>query len=587
VSGMAQLEYEEFQLKIEPEADGYRVDLLASPFGKASSQFQMPTLKTDLEAALSELHVVRRGARSTRKLFIPGLEPQASGGVKALGAGLFSAVFSGKVGELYQQSLQLVQSQNKGLRIQLHTTANVPELPWEYLRDPIGPGRFLFHSEQITLARYLGLDQRAKALVVKAPLRILVMISNPNGVPALEVQDEWNRLQQALKTDIQQNRVILHQIPATLEELSQALGNQEYHVLHFIGHGGFDEKIGGLLLLEDQQKDPRTVDAETLASQLQDERSLRLVVLNACESARTSAKNPFAGVAQTLIESAGSISAVIAMQYEISDDVAIAFAERFYGSIARALPVDTALADARKTIFGLENGKLEFGIPVLYMHSSDGQLFDLQPPPASAPEFLLPQLEPQANIPVPSVQQPQPWWQMVAIGIVVSLAALVAYLTLGQPVFTTRKPTANEILTLSKLSDFRSPKVSTDFPSDSNPINFKADVDAQSTYLWGGVWCRRNQELLDANLKHIQFSLLVNDKPLNESQYLVYQYTDTKTKWRCQGYKTILQALKPNISLNLTAQAVLDQSITMQLSDTATKTYETGIHQVKFFATFK
>ncbi len=595
---MAQLEYEAFQLKIDLEADGYRVDLLASPVGEASCQFQMPTLTADLQAALDELHVIRRGARSTRKLVIPGLlEAQPSGGVKAFGVGLFGAVFGGKVGEMYRRSLDRVRSQGKGLRIQLISTPALSELPWEYLRDPTGPGRFLFHSEQVTLARYLGLDQPVQTLAVKAPLRILVMISNPNGVPPLEVDDEWGRLQLALKADLAQNRVILNKIPATLEALSQALGNQEYHVLHFIGHGGFDEQRGGLLLLEDAAQNPRKVDAETLASQLQDERTLRLVVLNACESARATAKNPFSGIAQTLVE--GTVPAVVAMQFEISDDVAITFSENFYGSIVRALPVDTALADARKAIFGLENGKLEFGIPVLYMRSSDGRLFDVEPIQPS-PLVELPRPE-KPDKP----QQGQPWWQILGIGFIFACIVLLTLggvrcggfncaltaarkLVLMQPPIIARAPNASDsskldptdFAKLTRLRDSRMPKISDAFNFGTRPKTFDVDVKAKFSYFWRGYWCRSNQTVLNDNLKHIEFNLLINNKPIKANQVLINRYTENGLL--CQQYATVLEDITPGTSAELVVQAELDQAIHM-----GDEVFQPGIHRVTYSTQFK
>jgi hypothetical protein len=42
------------------------------------------------------------------------------------------------------------------------------------------------------------------------------------------------------------------------------------------------------------------------------------------------------------------IPAVIAMQFEISDDAAIEFAPALYGALAARRAVDTAVAEARK-----------------------------------------------------------------------------------------------------------------------------------------------------------------------------------------------------------------------------------------------
>ena len=82
-------------------------------------------------------------------------------------------------------------------------------------------------------------------------------------------------------------------------------------------------------------------------------RSLRLVVLNACEGSRVAPDDPFSGVAQALARQ--GIPAVVAMQFEISDPAALAFSQSFYQAIADGLPVDVATVEARRTMFADSN----------------------------------------------------------------------------------------------------------------------------------------------------------------------------------------------------------------------------------------
>jgi hypothetical protein len=107
---------------------------------------------------------------------------------------------------------------------------------------------------------------------------------------------------------------------------------------------------------------------------LQDELSLRLVVLNACEGARNSRIDPFSGVATSLVQF--DIPAVVAMQFEITDDAAIAFSDSLYTGLARGMPIDAAIAPARRAIVGAMR-EAEFATPVLYLRSGDAVLFDV------------------------------------------------------------------------------------------------------------------------------------------------------------------------------------------------------------------
>ena len=119
-----------------------------------------------------------------------------------------------------------------------------------------------------------------------------------------------------------------------------------------------------------------------LVNLLGDQDSLRLVVLNSCEGARTSVVDPFAGIATSIV--ALGIPAVVAMQFEISDKAAITFAEELYQSlIARQDPIDVAVAEARKAVF-TEVNETEWATPVLFLRNEDGRLFDFAPVAATA-----------------------------------------------------------------------------------------------------------------------------------------------------------------------------------------------------------
>ena len=144
-------------------------------------------------------------------------------------------------------------------------------------------------------------------------------------------------------------------------------------MLHFVGHGGYDEDAqDGALALEGASGRTWLVTGRDLGMMLQGHRSLRLVVLNACEGARSARDDPLGGVAQALVRQ--GIPAVIAMQFEISDPAALVFSQSFYQAIADGLPVDMAMVEARRAMFA-EGNEVEWATPVLYMRSPDGRVF--------------------------------------------------------------------------------------------------------------------------------------------------------------------------------------------------------------------
>jgi hypothetical protein len=237
-----------------------------------------------------------------------------------LGNRLYGAVFSGDVRDCWRSSLSEAEARNAGLRLRLRI-ADAPELndiPWEYLYNA-SLNRFLSLSDHTPLIRYLDLPERVRPLAVDGRLEILIMISSPTDYPGLDVESEWSRLSTALARLVESGQIGLKRLAeASLSVLQRELRSGQYHVLHFIGHGGFDrESQDGVLVLCDEAGRGRLVAAEHLGTILHDHRSLRLVVLNACEGSRSSRTDSFSGVAQTLVQQ--GVPAVIAMQFEITD----------------------------------------------------------------------------------------------------------------------------------------------------------------------------------------------------------------------------------------------------------------------------
>ncbi len=366
-SAMARLSYLNFDLQFERLEDGYRVTA-RGPDGEYTGTFRLSITQTELENLVLR---VGRTQRTMRRVDHPEIEA-----AKQFGRRLYETVFDGQIGATFRRSLQLAEQQNVGLRLRMRLT-QTPELadyPWEYLYDQ-SRNRFLSLSVTTPIVRYLDIPDRIRPLAVDLPLRVLAIIANPAGQAPLEVEREWANIQTALAELHERGAVILDRLEnATLGDLQRYLRQTNYHILHFVGHGIFDTYMqDGILLLEDAQGDGDRVSGQELGMLLHDHRSLRLVILNVCEGGRSSTDDPFAGVAQSLVQQ--GIPAVIAMQFEVSDEAAIAIAHEFYGAIADGYPVDAALAEARKSVFA-QGYRLEWGTPVLHLHAPDGQIFD-------------------------------------------------------------------------------------------------------------------------------------------------------------------------------------------------------------------
>jgi hypothetical protein len=358
--------YDELRLRFERRDDAYRVYVTA-PCGEASGRFQLPF--EDLEI---ENFVLRasRGRQAHRRM-----ESAQTENARIFGGRLFGALFRDRVRDVYQGAMSDADRTGHGLRITLALT-DTPELmdlPWEFLYDE---PNFLAISVMTPVVRYLDLPRQRRPLAIEPPLRILGMVSSPTDAVPLDTERERANLDRALGGLVDSGLVELHWLErATLSALLHELRRDAFHVFHYIGHGMYDPEVDdGVLLLEDEDRRGRPVSGTELGTILHDCRSLRLAVLNACEGARTARDDPFAGVAASLVQR--EIPAVIAMQFEITDQAAVVFGEGFYEAVAAGFPVDAALAEARKSIFA-DHNDIEWGTPVLFMRVADGRIFEV------------------------------------------------------------------------------------------------------------------------------------------------------------------------------------------------------------------
>jgi LysM repeat protein len=367
--------YVNFDLLIEGAAPDYRVRVMASPAGTTCADFQLPFSHHDIDEFVQTVGRVRTLHPAGHALELPEIEE-----AKKFGGRLFDTVFCDEVKGILRTSLDDAREENVGLRIRLRLTEapDLVDLPWEYLYDR-ALDRFLVLSTETPIVRYLDLPEAVRPVPVTPPLQVLVMISSPRDCPPLDVEGEWRKLHQALRDLQERGLVALTRMDeATLTALQRQLRQGDYHVFHFVGHGDFDaEAQDGVLLLEDETERGRRAGGAYLGTLLQPHRTLSLAVLNACEGARASRTDPFAGVAQSLVRQ--GVPAVIGMQFEVTDEAAIVFAHELYAAIADGYPIDAALAEARRAVFVKGSPKdVEWGTPVLYMRAEDGRIFDVQ-----------------------------------------------------------------------------------------------------------------------------------------------------------------------------------------------------------------
>lgn len=282
------------------------------------------------------------------------------------------------VRELYAVSVARL-GLDEGLCLQLRLPPQLVALPWEYLYlDAPGGGNgmdgFLGLNRKIALVRYEELNAPPPTVSIKGTIRVVAALASAAGLPALDLAREQADIEQALheQQDLVNASYIEH---ATWDRVQAALAGG-VDVLHFAGHGVFQEELGvtpgtyigtGEIVLEDT-----SVKAEEVGITLHGS-GVRLAVLGACESGRRDGINEWSGIAPALVKA--QVPAVVAYQFPILDQCAIAFHQQFYLALVGGLSIETAVSVGRIAAYHADPQGRDWGAAVLYLRSSDALLF--------------------------------------------------------------------------------------------------------------------------------------------------------------------------------------------------------------------
>jgi hypothetical protein len=396
------MEYLNFDVEIAHQGEGSYPVGVRSEVGEARQRMRLPLQEQALENVLLRLqNALLRSASLHRGVLSP--EEQL---VQDFGRTLFESLLAGDLRRLYDASLARATQLGKRLRLRLNILApELATLPWEFLYDPLQQ-EFVCLRPDTVIVRYLESALPTPPFKVALPLYVLAMIASPSDQALLDIAREKQRLVDALHPLEQRGLVKLRWVEGqTVQALHQALLQRDWHIFHFIGHGGMDPRLQeGVLALANERGMTHLLSATDLGRLLALHHPLRLVVLNACQGALGNKRDLFSSTAATLASK--GIPAVLAMQYDISDQAAIEFTRGFYGALAAGISVDGAVTHARAAISVGARKSLEWVTPVLYLRSPSGLLFDI-PKSANGSGIIQP-LGIGAAPPAPTVGPPQP-----------------------------------------------------------------------------------------------------------------------------------------------------------------------------------
>ncbi len=224
--------------------------------------------------------------------------------------------------------------------------ATVLNLPWELLYAP---------DYQFLAPSLAGMYRSLSSQGVKAPLppmpddqlNILLVIARPYDEQDVNFKTIARPLLAALQPIRQRvNLKVLR--PPSLQAFEAELQANKgfYHIVHFDGHGNFDNDTQGVLVFEDDEGNEQTVSAREIAQYLTDCR-VPIFVLNACKSGQVG-EEAFSSVAGQLVKLGAK--GVVAMAYSVYAEGAKHFIGRLYHELVRGGSIATAVAMGRKSM---------------------------------------------------------------------------------------------------------------------------------------------------------------------------------------------------------------------------------------------
>ena len=254
-------------------------------------------------------------------------------------------------------------------------------VPFELLRDE---GDYLVFKHILT-RRLVEIDTKKpkpfhdfieELSTRKEKLRILIVGANTdNQIPAAE--NEASELAKTIETDLKCLSIIPHielllGDDATFVAVREKIRDGNFHILHYAGHGWYDETLpehSGLLLPDGAHL--RTLSASDLTILVR-ETELRMVVLSCCLGARTAihaGRGDFYGMLEALAKA--DVPIVLGYRWEVADEPAKRLAIDFYGALWRTFSPGEALLEARRKAALGEHGRDDetWAAPILLMHT--------------------------------------------------------------------------------------------------------------------------------------------------------------------------------------------------------------------------
>lgn len=304
----------------------------------------------------------------------------------ALGQQFYNELFKGTLRDSWITAQGIAQHQQEVLRLRLGLKdIRLARLPWEVMHAgdrPLATGPYIAFSRFQT---GIHLPSRLLSTNIPTPLeeggiKVLMAIASPTDQVRLDLLKlEAVKLQAELQRQsprFSETGNYLPEIELTVleqpgrEELTQALEQGRYHVLHYSGHSNLGPNGGEIYLVNNRTGLTETLSGDDLAGLLVNN-NIQMAVFNSCLGAYAATSSPAAdtgerNLAESLVKR--GMRSVLAMSERIPDEVALTLTQLFYRNLSQGYPVDLCVSRVRQGLISAYGSlQMYWALPILYL----------------------------------------------------------------------------------------------------------------------------------------------------------------------------------------------------------------------------
>ncbi|NEQ37239.1 MAG: CHAT domain-containing protein [Okeania sp. SIO3I5] len=295
----------------------------------------------------------------------------------ALGQEMYQQLFKDTLRDSWSCAQGIAHNRGEVLQLRLGTKdRRISSLPWEVLHVGDRP---LATGTDIVFSRYQPntcLPKSTRILTSEEPLKILMAIATPSDKDSLQLEKEYEALQEELQKNSGETQIhldILRQ-PGR-EQLTQALEQGKYQVFHYAGHSTWGISGGEISLVSNITGLTESLSGKDLAGLLVNN-GIQMAVFNSCRGAynhivHSTDEGVEINLAEAMVKR--GIPGVLAMAERIPDEVSLILTRLFYRNLNQGYPIDLSLSRARQGLISAYGShELYWALPVVYLHQDFG-----------------------------------------------------------------------------------------------------------------------------------------------------------------------------------------------------------------------